>query len=213
MWSPDRRHLAFYARAQGRSDIYTLDCDPANGRCGDPRLTISGMTAQVPAWSGDGRFLYFASDRTGRWEVWRVPASGGPPIQITHHGGFMAREAQDGLYFSKVGEGTISRMRLPLDLSGHSGEELVLGPPFNVQQTGWTVASDEIIFTDGAANGESGSLRAYRMSTRSTRLILSSLRSFPDDRDYSVSLSPDGKWILYSQLDRSGSNVMVADNH
>ena len=44
-------------------------------------------------------------------------------------------------------------------------------------------------------------------------MILPNLRSFADTRDYSVSLSPDSKWILYSQLDRSGSNVMVAENH
>jgi Tol biopolymer transport system component len=172
------------------------------------------MKAEVPVWSHDGRFLYFTSDQTGGFEVWREPASGGQPARVTHNGGFMARESPDGkwLYFSKDGDGTLSRMRLPLDPSGGSSEELVIGPPFNVQQTGWTLAADEIIFTDGSGKGESGSLRAYRISSRVTRVILPTLRSFADSRDYSASLSPDSKWILYSQLDRSGSNVMVAEN-
>jgi Tol biopolymer transport system component len=94
-WSPDGRRLAFYARSQGHSDIFTRDYDPANWRCSSPRLTVSGMKAQVPAWSGDGRFLYFASDRTGSFELWREPASGGQATQVTRHGGFMARESPD----------------------------------------------------------------------------------------------------------------------
>jgi serine/threonine protein kinase/sugar lactone lactonase YvrE len=214
-WSPDGRHLAFYVRAQGHSDIFTLDCNSANGRCGNPQLTVSGIKAQVPGWSRDGMFLYFASDRTGRFELWREPASGGRPTRITHNGGFMARESQDGkwLYFSKDGGGTLWRMRLPLDPSGASNEELVIGLPFYVQPTGWALTPDEIVFVDGAARGQSGSLRGYQIAPRVTRLILPFLRSFADNRDYNVTVSPDSKWILYSQMDRSGSNVMVAENH
>ncbi len=214
-WSPDGRRLAFYARAQGRSDIFTIDCDPANRRCGVPKLTISGMKAQVPGWSGDGKFLYFASDRTGRFEIWREPASGGQPTQITHHGGFMARESPDGkwLYFSKDGPGTLWRMRLPLNKPGGFREELMIGPPFYVQETGWALAADEIVFTDGAGAGQPGSLRSYQISTGRTRLILPFLPSFVETRDCNVTVSPDSKWILYSQLDRSGSNVMLAESH
>ena len=214
-WSPDGLHLAFYARSQGHSDIFTLDCGPASKRCGDPKSTISGMKAQVPGWSADGKFLYFASDRTGRFEVWKASAGGGQPTQITRNGGFMARESPDGkwLYFSKDGGGTLWRMRLPMDPSGPAGEELMIGAPFYVQQTGWTLGSDEIIFTAGAGKGQAGSLRAYWLASGNTRLILPSLRSFADNRNYSVAVSPDSMWILYPQLDRSGSNVMVGENH
>jgi len=40
-----------------------------------------------PSFSRDGRWIYFASFRTGRYEVWKVPVTGGDPIQITHTGG------------------------------------------------------------------------------------------------------------------------------
>jgi len=56
------------------------------------------------------------------------------------------------------------------------------------------------------------SIRAHRISTPGTRVILPFLPSFQDTRNYNVSVSPDAKWILYSQLDRSASNVMVAEN-
>jgi len=43
-------------------------------------------------------------------------------------------------------------------------------------------------------------------------LIQSLNELFIDRSDIGLSISPDLKWILYSQLDRSGSNVMVAEN-
>jgi eukaryotic-like serine/threonine-protein kinase len=212
-WSGDGRHLAFDSRVQGRSGIFTLDCDPVNRRCSDPKMAISGMNAYAPGWSADGKLLYFASDRTGRFEIWRESAAGGQPTQITHNGGFMARESGDGrrLYFSDHGK--LCRMGLPIDQFGHSTTEVVIGPPFYVQDTGWALAPDEIFFTNGAAKGQAGSLRAYRISTGATRVILPSLRNFADSRDYSLTVSPHSKWILYSQLDRAGSNVMIAENH
>lgn len=102
-WSPDGRRLAFYSSIQGHSDIFTLDCDSATMLCGNPKRVVSGMKAEVPSWSADGEFLYFASDRTGRWEVWKQATTGAKAIQITRNGGYAARESRDGkwLYFSK----------------------------------------------------------------------------------------------------------------
>jgi hypothetical protein len=104
-------------------------------------------------------------------------------------------------------------MHLPIGEFGRSAEDVVIGSPFYVQDTGWALAPDEVFFIDGAAKGQAGSLRAYRISTGVTRVILPFLRNFADSRDYSITVSPDSRWILYSQLDRSGSNVMVAENH
>ena len=212
-WSPDGHNLAFYATVPGHPDIFTLNCSPAHKNCGDPKVMVSGMKAEAPDWSRDSRFLYFASDRTSRWEIWRQPVSGGQPIQITHHGGFMPKESMDGkwLYFYNLGN--LWRMRLPIAFSGTSTEELVIGAPFRIQLTGWTLTPDDIFFTDGGDAGQAGSLRAYQISTSANRVILPFLRSFVNFRDCNLSVSSDLKWILYSQMDRSGSNVMVAENH
>ena len=37
------------------------------------------------AWSHDGKWIYFASDRGGGQteQIWKVPAGGGEPIQVT----------------------------------------------------------------------------------------------------------------------------------
>jgi hypothetical protein len=60
---------------------------------------------KVPSWSRDGKWIYFTSDRTGRWEIWRTAAQGGPAEQITTAGGYVALESRDGktLYYTKMG--------------------------------------------------------------------------------------------------------------
>ena len=56
-----------------------MDCDPASLQCGPPvQLTDHSGTDAIPNWSADGSSVYFASQRTGQWQIWRVAANGKP---------------------------------------------------------------------------------------------------------------------------------------
>src|SRR4029450_13781912 len=96
---PDGESIAFDCSVDGQYEIYVIG---ANG--GKPRrLTLSLATDAVPSWSGDGKWVYFGSDRSGEDQVWKVPASGGEAVRVTHKGGFMALESPDGkwVYYMK----------------------------------------------------------------------------------------------------------------
>lgn len=215
-WSPDGRGLAFESRTNGRAEIFTLDCSLGAMSCSTAKLLAAGTPAQAPSWSPDSKFIYFASDYTGHFELWKRPVSGGSSIQVTSHGGYISHESQDGkwLYFSNsVASKGIWRM--PGSQSGASssrGEELMIGPPYHPQTEGWAVSSNEIFFIDRATKDHPAEIRAYDIATKKVRTILTLTELFPDRSDIGVSVSPDSRWILYSQLDRSGSNVMVAEN-
>jgi len=214
-WSPDGRMLAFDARPHGYSDIFTLECDSAKTRCGEPK-PLSMAPAVIPGWSADGEFIYFASNRTGRWEIWRVAVSGGRPLQVTNNGGYMSRESRDGkwLYFSKHMRDSI--WRTPGSRAENRtafGEAEVIGPPYKVKTDDWTLTADEIVFLDPGTSTQPAAIRAHRIVTGRTRSILDLTELLPDTRgNMGISVSPDSRWVLYSQLDRSGSNVMVADH-
>jgi Tol biopolymer transport system component len=61
-WAPDSRHVAFDSRAGENSDIYVM----LEG--GAPRrITSEASDDVVPSWSSDRRWIYFSSNRTGRW--------------------------------------------------------------------------------------------------------------------------------------------------
>ncbi len=69
-WSPDGNYIAFwfYPPNVGRRDIGIV---PVAG--GEPLvITGDGTTNWNPVWSPDGKFLYFASDRGGSMNFWRV---------------------------------------------------------------------------------------------------------------------------------------------
>jgi WD40-like Beta Propeller Repeat len=36
-----------------------------------------------PSWSQDGRSIYFGSNRSGDWQIWKQPAQGGSAVQVT----------------------------------------------------------------------------------------------------------------------------------
>jgi Tol biopolymer transport system component len=96
-WSPDGLRVAFDgAGPDGQVGILVIE---ASG--GRPRSIAS--PGSVPTWSHDGKWIYFLSSRTGRREVWRVPAQGGGELQVTHNGGYAGIESPDGklLYFRR----------------------------------------------------------------------------------------------------------------
>jgi serine/threonine protein kinase len=215
-WNPDGQKLAFDSQLHGHSGIFALECNSATTRCGEPkRLTSERFSEAAPNWSADGEYLYFASERMGQWNIWKQPALGGPAMQVTRDGGYVSRESPDGkwLYFSNPDTEAI--FRLPLSKSGFpiwSAKELVVGPPHHMQPEGWTLTRDEVIFIDRTTEGHSPAIRAYNPKTQKTRLILPLNELSLDRSDTGLSVSPDSKWILYLQVDRSGSNVMVAEN-
>ena len=69
-WSPHGNRIAFWFMhpSAGRSDIGTIS---RNG--GEIEIiTKDASTNWNPVWSPDGKFLYFASDRSGNMSFWRM---------------------------------------------------------------------------------------------------------------------------------------------
>jgi len=64
-WSPGGGRIAYY---RNRRDIWTIAADGS-----DPRpVTDDEAVDWNPVWSGDGKYLYFASDRKAAASLWRV---------------------------------------------------------------------------------------------------------------------------------------------
>ena len=56
---------------------------PAHVQRNPTRLTFGGGLQTDPTLSPDGRFLAYASDRAGNFDIWVQPVAGGDPVQIT----------------------------------------------------------------------------------------------------------------------------------
>ena len=70
-WSPNGARIAFWFMppSAGRSDIATISKNGGEIEV----ITKDASTNWNPVWSPDGKFLYFASDRSGNMGFWRVP--------------------------------------------------------------------------------------------------------------------------------------------
>ena len=46
-------------------------------------VTLRPIQQRWPSWSLDDQWIYFASDRTGDYQIWKMPSIGGTPKRIT----------------------------------------------------------------------------------------------------------------------------------
>jgi Tol biopolymer transport system component len=101
---------------EGKWAVYVITLGGGKAR----RLTPGSANNDAPSWSRDGRWVYFASDRTGEDQVWKIPAEGGEAVQVTRKGGTTGVESSDGkiLYYAK-GRDATSVWKVPVS----GGEE------------------------------------------------------------------------------------------
>jgi Tol biopolymer transport system component len=200
-WSPDSRWIAFDAPKSGTTNIFITSAD------GVPRqLTQGSANSMRPSWSSDGKWVYFASNRTGELQIWKAPAQGGEAVQVTKTGGSEAFESLDGklLLYSKSQDPGI--WSVPVE----GGEETQV---FNkAGHSIWAVAKDGICFFDWK-DAAHPILQFYNFRDRRT----TTLHEFPrgtllDRVNTAISVSPDERWILYTQIDQAGSNLVLVDN-
>jgi Tol biopolymer transport system component len=201
-WSADNRWIAFDSPKAGNSDIYVIS---ANG--GTPRRLTRGPFNNVrPSWSRDNRWIYFGSNRSGTSQIWKEAAAGGTAVQVTKGGGEEAFESADGkfVYWAKLGGAGI--WRLPAE----GGEEThVLD---GVTESRWALTAQGICFFD-FTKPAGPALKFYSFAARKATLLRVFSKDTSLDTDSTaLSVSPDGRRILYTQHDQSGSDLMMAEN-
>ena len=200
-WSPDGRWIAFDSSVSGRAGVFVVSAEG-----GEPRRVSEGNSEDmVPSWSRDGKWIYFCSNRSGDWELWKVAATGGKAQSLTQNGGFEAKESRDGkwLYYSKfLSEQGI--WRIPIQ----GGEAtLVLN---RKTERFWDLTEQGICFIDLEAKPHA-TINFYDFATQRVTKIGSVDKELVGGYG-ALSVSPDGQWVLYPQVDRVDSHIMLVEN-
>lgn len=203
-WSPDGREIAFDSRSPGNADIFVMD---SHGNL-PHQLTRGPSSDVVPSWSRDGGWIYFASDRTGAWQVWKIAHSGGSEVQVTRHGGFAPVESPDGkyLYYAK-GLTLPGLWRVPVA----GGEEVEIIGSLEPGYWGyWAVTKGGIYFLE-TAKGTNPGFVFFDLATHHTKRLFN-LENPPAREAPGLAVSPDGRSILYSQIDSLSRDITLVDN-
>jgi Tol biopolymer transport system component len=202
-WSPDSQWIAFDSVNAGNTDIYVISADG-----GPVRRVTKGPSNNIrPSWSRDGRWIYFGSNRSGDWQIWKAPVHGGTALQVTRKGGAEAFESSDGKFVYYANAGSTGIWKVPVA----GGEEMQALD--HASESLWALTEDGIYFAE-INSSKVPVLKFYRFATRQTEIF----REFSKDTRlqlYSTafSVSPDGQWILYTQLDQESSDLMLMENY
>ena len=201
-WSPDNRWIAFDSQKEDRSDVYVIGAGGGSAR----RLTTEASNAVRPSWSKNGRWIYFGSNRSGGWQVWKAPTNGGAAVQVTRRGGREAFESADGkfLYYSKFA--TPGLWRMPEG----GGEEI---PILQEGRMGaWALTDRGLCVMERSVAGPV--IKFYDFHNHRLRTVRSFGREVLfDPNNTAITVSPGGRWILYTQIDEWGSDLMLVDNY
>ncbi len=210
-WSPDGSSIAFNAAPNMNSDIFVMRSDGGEPR----RITTHPAGDTAPSWSVDGRWVYFASSRSGQEEIWKVPANTGespatPAVQVTRGGGVNAFESADAkyLYFAKGHEKTGLWRKELGDTPGR--EEPVLE---SLQYWGWWALAPQGIYFFEQPQSPQAKVSLKSLDLASRRITQLATLEKPLNQQTSVlTLSPDGRSLVYTQTDRYGSDIMLIKN-
>ncbi|MEE9562905.1 MAG: protein kinase, partial [Thermoanaerobaculia bacterium] len=206
-WSPGGHRIAYTARWKDPThmDIRTI---PAGG--GESvAVTDDVATDWSPVWSPDGRYLYFASDRGGSMNLWRIPVDEvtgealGEPQPITTPATFLAH-----LSLSADGR-TIAYNSV---LMTQNVQKLAVDPDTgSVQGDPSWITSGSILWSSPDPSPDGERLAFYSRVQPEGDLYVAradgtGLRQVTSDKahDRVPRWSPDGEWIAYFS-NRSGS--------
>jgi hypothetical protein len=133
----------------------------------------------------------------------RSPAQAAKPFQVTRNGGFVAFESPDGktLFYTKFDQNA-NLWRSAADGSGET--EVLKGVAFR----GFVVTADRVYYLRQESNG-SFAIRRYVIATREDSQIVSLTKPV----FLGLSMSPDGKYLIYSQRLEASNLMLVEDFH
>jgi Tol biopolymer transport system component len=134
-----------------------------------------------------------------------MSATGGQTVQITRNGGDVPQESPDGkfLYYQKGYPESCSVWRMPV---GGGEESKVLD---SVHCAGrWALGGQGIYFFAKPDEKGQSDIRFYEFATGRISKILTVEREVQDW----IEVSPDGRTILYTQIDEAGSDLMLVEN-
>jgi serine/threonine protein kinase/WD40 repeat protein len=188
-WSPDGKWIVFCARPRGHGDIYRVSVED-----GRPQPLTSDPSDDIsPEWSADGDWIYFSSNRGGKRAVWKIPAAGGKAIETV---GWEVGTSTDGewVYYGGSRRGVWKES----------------------EKGGIRISVPQLVgFRYKPVKGKvyswfRGSIHVYDLDTGESREVI----KLDENKEFgwALTVSPDGRTILYTQDDQPGSDLMLVEN-
>jgi Tol biopolymer transport system component len=204
-WSPNGQFIAYDGYAPPQAPIETsrhyLDWEilisRADGGGEVRRLTSDGGNV-LPAWSPDGKWLYYTSIRSTPRRLYRA-AVDGDDVELVAEDAVVAMLPPDGkwVYFSRSGQ----IWRKPAE----GGDEQLVVEQF----AGSAAVTNEGIYFVAPRSRDDETVISYRdLGTGTTTEVYPTPK-----RLYAwMDVSADGHRLIFNLLDQQGSDIMIVDD-
>jgi Tol biopolymer transport system component len=206
-WSPDAKEIVFHANVDGNDDLYVVSAVGGKLR----RLTRGAGNNICASWSRDGHCIYFASNRSGDFQCWKIPwlpsGPGGEAVQVTRGGGCGGFESPDGkfLYYAKsLISGAVWRVSVAggEEQPVHESVRALRFPP------NFAVAAQGIYSASSADPLHGFNLQLYRLATGG----LETLGRINVSLGRGIAASPDGRWLLFADDPVRRGDLTLVEN-
>jgi Tol biopolymer transport system component len=183
-----------------RGDIWICDLKGANLR----RVTFDDHGVRGIAWTRDGSDLIYSADRAHGWQVWRIPAAGGSPREITIAGdhAYYPALAKSRLVFTDSPE-TSAIWRATLSSSGSSDERLLFRSNGRESAPAYSPDGTRI----ASVSAETGNEEIFVQDAEGANRVQLTRMNRP--RMGRPRWSPDGKWLIFEASSDRGAAVYV----
>jgi len=193
VWSPDSRRIVMRIALPRTAGIFEVDA------AGGAVRPLIEEDAGLPAFSPDGRWLYFER-KSSTTPVWRMPARGGPPAP--------APGAEDGLQrFTPDGKMLVWARGLQILARPAAG-----GPATEVFHTvlsaeSWAVTQSGVYAVMRFARDAPLEVVEWRFADRRVATVA----KFDRLPGIGLSISPDERYALITQHEQIGVDLMMVD--
>ncbi|HTS61898.1 MAG TPA: LpqB family beta-propeller domain-containing protein [Candidatus Acidoferrales bacterium] len=199
--APSGSTLAFVRHTENGGDIFLCDINGENVR----RLTFDDKIIRGIAWSHDGQDLIYSSPRARGWSLWRVPAYGGSPRELTIAGQQAYCPAVGRNRLAYTDSPTVSAIwRAKLDLAAGEVEEHPI-----IRSTGRETSP--VYSPDGTkivnVGDQTGNDEIYLSDAEGRNRV--QLTHLNGPRVGRLRWSPDSKTLIFDASSDHGSEVFV----
>lgn len=196
--SPDGQKIVFLKVENNQSKLYVIQSNGQNLE----KISRDGYEYSAPEWSVDEQFLFYSSNRSGEWNIWRYDLIEKTEEQITFQGGRVACPhpiIPKHLLFVKENADTIWQFSL------EDQKESIVCETQGLEKLSW-VSTDEGIYYLSWQSGIC-KLLYYDFRDRQTYFIKTLEHILPNLP--SLSVSPDGKMLYLAQSNEINADILA----
>jgi Tol biopolymer transport system component/DNA-binding winged helix-turn-helix (wHTH) protein len=197
-WSPDGQWIVFHSRlGQAGADLFRISAAGGSPQ----RLTTDPSDDVTASYSRDGLWLYFASTRSGQFDIWKMPAAGGEATRLTRGGGLMPLESPDGntIFYANLNPG-----KGIWKVSAQGGDAVQVTGPV-AKDAAFAVSKEGIYYAVPRESSGRQLIEFRSFSTGKSRSVVVTQREI----GFSMSLSEDGRYLIFPQRDRVDHDLML----